>query len=124
MPPSHPLVRELSETVGDALRCVATYEASEYEIIYIRPDVETRYSTDEIERIYDDLVLQNVGADFVQGLFHAGPLRCSILGFERATVFHVVGEPYGGLLVSVDADTAVELPAFLERLKLAGCSPA
>ena len=117
MPPSHPLVRELSETVGDSLRCVATYCEREYDLLYIRPDVEASYTSDEVEDVYDDLVLQRVGSDYLEHLFHAGPLQCSVLGFEQATIYNVVGEDYGGLFVSVDADADVQMPAFVERLK-------
>ena len=117
MPPSHPLVRELTETVGDSLRCVATYGERDYDLLYIRPDVEASYTSDEMEEVYDDLILQRVGNDFLEHLFNAGSLQCSALGFEEATIFNVVGDGYGGLFVSVDTDADVEMPAFVERLK-------
>ena len=68
------LVRALRDEVDDTLRSVAVYDEEGYEIEYMREDVEGAYSTDEIEEVYDDLVIQGLSREFLEQLFHAGDL--------------------------------------------------
>jgi len=118
------LVRALRDEVDDALRSVAVYDEEGYEIEYIREDVEGAYSTDEIEEVYDDLVIQGLSREFLEQLFHAGDLQCSMYGFEEATMFHFTGGEYTGLFVSMDRTAGMDLDAIISTCKAAVEAPA
>lgn len=118
MPDVHDdLVADLHAEVGDALRSVATYDEGGYEFHHLRADVEAAYSEADIQAVYEDLVIQGISREYMEDLFHAGGLRCSIYGFDDAAMFHFIGEGYTGLFVSMDADVELNLDAIISTAK-------
>jgi len=111
------LVGDLQAHVGDALRAVATYDECGYHFLHLRPDVEQSYSAGEIQAVYEDLVIQGLSREYMEGLFHAGGLRCSIYGFDDASMFHFIEEGYAGLFVSIDADVELNLDTIISTCK-------
>lgn len=111
--PQRPLVRSIYEEVGNALRSVGRHTESGYDLVYIRDDVEAIYSTDEIDEVFDDLKLQALNRDYVEGLFNAGTLECTIFGFESAIMFHFVDEDQTGLWVTVDRSAPITLDSII-----------
>lgn len=118
------IVSTLQDEVGDALRSVAVYDENGYEFEFIRDDVEGTYTIEEIEKVYDDLVIQGLSREFLEQLFHAGQLQCSMYGFEEATMFHFTGGDYSGLFVSIDRTRGLDLDAFISACKGAIEAPA
>lgn len=117
MQPSTQLVHDLTDVVGESLRCVARYDRDGYHVQYVRPDVERRYSDEEVEALHHDFILQSIGADHVEGLFHAGDLHCSVFCFEHAHVLHFVRGESEGFLVSMDATVGRSIPTVLSRCR-------
>lgn len=109
------LVDDLRERVGDSLRTVGTYDADGYDVRYMRDDVEALYTEEELEAVRRELVLQDVEMAYLGDLFEGGDLSCAVHSFDDLVTFHFVDEEFAGLFVTVDADTTLELKAFVDR---------
>ena len=122
MPPNdvsdtHRWVQKLHEEAGDALRSVAKYGEEDYEMLYLRENVDAIYSEDELDKVFDDLRLEGWGRATLQELFNAGPLECSIYGFDEAMMFHFVDDGFKGALVTYDRNAGVETEEFIQACK-------
>jgi hypothetical protein len=100
------IVSELRERYPGSVRAVATYDQDSYTVEYSGEGVDEEYSSEDVENIYDDVVLQDVGSVFHETLFHdMGEVRGKIRIFEDGTVAHfwpTDGED--GLFVSLDGE--------------------
>lgn len=117
LPVDPDLPDSLREEVGDGLRSVAAYEERSYEFLFVREDVRAEYSELEIRDILEDLIIQGLSTDYLESLFHAGPLDCAMYGFEDAAMFHFVADEHAGLFVSIDRDEPVTLEAVITTCK-------
>ncbi|WP_458209296.1 hypothetical protein [Haladaptatus sp. NG-SE-30] len=115
--PNRDIVSTLQTEMGDGLRSVGHYTKDGYEVFYLRPDVEAQYTRDDIEDIHQDLILEGLSKDRFEDLFRAGPLECSMHGFEDALMFHFVGSENSDLFVGVDSDAPIDLSSFIGRCK-------
>lgn len=109
-----PLVSVLKEEVGDDLRSVIRYEEDDYEIAFIREDVDTIYEPAEINEVVDDLRLQGWGQSYLDGVFNAGNLRCSAFAFEDAMVLLFGQDGFEGALVTYEMGAGVDLDTFID----------
>jgi len=110
------LLGELRATAGEALRVVATYDRDGYDPVYVREDVSERLGG-RADAVHEELVLQGIGREYLEDLFDAGDLQCSMHRFDELTAFHFVAAEYTGLFVSVDSDAEVSLASFAETCK-------
>ncbi|WP_251343688.1 hypothetical protein [Haloplanus halophilus] len=104
---SSPLVERLEEVAGPALRAVARYDRDGIEITYERPDVAEKETV--IERIHDELVLQELGREYLEHLFQVGRWHCTMHRFERAVCIHYARGEFSGAFVSIDSGADVDL---------------
>lgn len=105
------LVESLKEVSSDELRIVATLKNVDYELEYVRSDLEDEYSQAELERAYQSIVANQVSsADFAQvGAF--GELDAQIFFFEEIIVFLFPTSRYSGVFVSYErTDTVDQFP--------------
>jgi len=107
------LVAELQQQAGDALRVVAEYDRTGYEIRYARGDVEARLA-DRADDIHENLVLEGISRSHLEDLFEAGDLHCSMHRFDEVTAFHFAEAEYTGLFVSIDSDADIPLASFTD----------
>lgn len=117
------LVSALKDEVGDNLRSVSTYREDDFELHYMREDVASIYSEAEMDRVFDDLVLQGLGRDVLEEMFHAGEFECSMYGFEEAAMFHFVENGYSGLFVTFNRKTDFNLDSLIATCKGALSEP-
>ena len=111
---SHALVEALHQHVDDGLRVVGEYTDHDYEVLYLHEDVAASVSEAQIEQVYDELLLQGLDTAYLEQLFEVGDHRCAMHYFEEAMVFHFLRGDHAGLFVSIDAETEIRLPSFLE----------
>lgn len=104
---------------GDALRAVGSYGEDERKLQYLRDDIAESYSESEINSVIDEYVLTGIGQAYLEGVFHAGRLDCTILGFEEAVMFHFVTNGTSGRFVSVDRIDDIDLDEFISACKAA-----
>lgn len=98
------LPERLREEVGDALRVIGTYDGSDYEMHYLREDVQAEYRWEEFGETFSQIGIEGMGYSHFQDLFRIGEMNCAIYGFEEAFVFHFPHDDFNGLVVSVDSD--------------------
>jgi len=110
------LVAAIQGEVGDSLRAIATYDRDGYTIVHTREGITDR-AQQYAEDIHTELVLQGIGREHLEDLFHAGHLHCSMHRFDDLTTFHFVQEEYTGLFVSIDTDCSLNLHAFAETVR-------
>lgn len=108
------LVDDLEEDVGDGLRSVAIYDSGEYERLYVRADIDARYSDEERAALYNQIEIEGMGYSHFEGLFHTGELECAIYGFEEALMFQFPGDEFTGLFVTVDRDVTLNPESIIQ----------
>lgn len=109
-----PFVDAVHGAVGEALRSVTTYDRESYELLYVREDVETIYSTAEVDALLEALRLEGWGRERIEELFNAGQLECNLYGFEQAMVVHVVTGAFEGVVLTYDRGTDVDVEPVLD----------
>jgi hypothetical protein len=106
-------INAIREVGGDAIRVIAEYDREGYEAQYVRDDVVAKIQ--EVgEEIHQDLVIQGMGTQYLEDLFQAGDLHCSVHRFDEVTAFHFVDEEFSGLFVSVDSDADIPFATFTD----------
>lgn len=116
MAPAHPeeLTTFLKDKVNDELRSVIYYDEDTFELVYVRDDVRSQYSDEDLERIHQDLGLTSVGKPFLEDLYVHGELECSVHCFENAIEMHFIASETEGIAV------ALEPAAFLSHRTFVG----
>lgn len=116
MPPEvDTLIDDLRDIVGDGLRVVATYEAEDYEIHYIRDDLRDDVGSVDVDRIHRELIMEGISREYFEELFDAGDLECMALSFKEALAIHFAGPDHTGLYVAIDPGAVDPLPALSSR---------
>lgn len=103
-PADHLDVSELRSELGSALRAAAVGDLDDrdYDVLYMRPDVEEKYSTEAQDRIFEDLVFEYVASPAREDDFEPlGDLNFTIRSFENG---HVVMCWEDDLLLYVSLD--------------------
>lgn len=111
------LVDALQDEAGLALRSVTYYDEESYEMLFLRDDVETIYSSEELDDVFNDLRLEGWGRERLKDLFNAGDLECSIYGFEDAMMFHFVTNDFTGVFLTYDRGATVDVEEFITVCK-------
>jgi hypothetical protein len=103
----------IREVGGDAVRVIAEYDDEGYDVQHLRSDVEARVQA-VADEIHQDLVIQGMGKEYLEELFQAGELHCSVHRFDDVTAFHFIDKEFTGLFVSVDSDADIPLASFTD----------
>jgi hypothetical protein len=106
----------IRQEANGALRVLATYDREGYDPIYVRGDVEPKVKT-VAEEIHDELVIQGMGREYLEQLFEAGELHCSMHRFDEITTFHFLDERFTGLFASIDSGADIRLATFADRCR-------
>lgn len=98
------------EHAPKSVRAVATYERTDYELVYIRDDVRARYTDEELDDLLEALIFDGLHEPYLERLFDMD-IRTQILGHETGYVCHYSFGPEAGAVVSVDREGFSELEA-------------
>ena len=98
------VVDALCEEYGSAVRAIATYDHDDYTLLYAGETVHDEYTPIDVERIYDDLVIQDFNHGFQEELFgDMGAVRGKFRLFAGGTVAHFwPTDDDAGLFVAFD----------------------
>jgi len=112
------LVDELQSTYDGRLRAIATYDRDGYELHYTSADVDANYSQDDIDDIYDDVVIQDIAQPFHEDLFSdMGDVRGKMRVFEDGTVAHFwPSENEEGVFLAFDSSADPSVRSLLELI--------
>jgi hypothetical protein len=110
------LVTAFREVVGDDLRAIGWFTVEEYEVVYERDDVESRYSPEDIDDIHREQVFDWLNRAYLEGLFDdVGELRCTTRWFDEIAVFITLPDGDDALFVSVDRTEDLDADAVVAR---------
>ncbi|WP_435179987.1 hypothetical protein [Halorussus sp. AFM4] len=110
------LVSDLRDDVGEGLRVVGEYSAEGYDLHYVREDVRPKVEEMNTDRVHRELVLQGVGREYLEDLFDAGSLQCSVHRFDELAAYHFVRDENTGGYVSVDTGATVRPGSLVETV--------
>ena len=103
----------VEERVESHLRSVIWYDQGDFEILYGRADVLSRYSTVEIDEVIDELALESREKPLKEQLYTHGSLNCTIQCYEDGIEMHFVVSEGEGVAIGLDADAFVTNATFL-----------
>jgi hypothetical protein len=115
---SSELTERLLSTYDGALRVIATYDREEYELHHTEPDVEVKYSQNDLDEIYDELMMQEFTMPVHEDLFSdMGDVRGQFRLFEEGTVAHFwPSEDRQGVFVAFDGSADPSVRTLLETI--------
>jgi hypothetical protein len=97
-------------------RVIATYDREEYEVHHTEPDVDVKYSQNDIEDVYDELMMQEFTIPVEEDLFSdMGDVRGQFRLFEEGTVAHFwPSDDKQGVFVTFDSSADPSARTLLE----------
>lgn len=102
---------------GPSLQTVTAFNTDGYAPLYFRDDVEALYSDPELDQIFNELVLEGLGAEYFQELFHAGDLVCTMRVFEESVMFLFIDDDQSGAFVTADPETDADVLDFIREVE-------
>ena len=101
------------------LRSVVGYTPESYTIHYIRNDVETQYTDEEIQTAIEELRLETLERDHKDSVFGAvhGDQQCRITVFDQAIELNFVLGDGTGVEVAFDREWGTEQLEVIERIQ-------
>jgi len=115
------LVADLQAQVGESLRAVATYEEDEWTLHYECDDIKAKPRI--FDKIHEELILEDMGTEYLESAFQVGQLNCTMHSFEEAMCFHFVRGSLRGVFVSIEPETMVSLEEFVNVCKESEIEP-
>lgn len=109
------LVNFLQDRAGPALRVVFQYDSAgeEYEILYIRKDIEKKYSETELRDHFDTFRRDAHLAGIQETKLGTGDHHCSIRLFDETLIFNfTLGSRYN-TIISLDPTVGRDLLGFV-----------
>lgn len=98
------LAEKFRNVEGAQLRVAATLDSLDYEMEFVREDLEGTYSSGDLDYAYNTIVANRLSANEFSQIGEFGALDCQLLIFERIIVFLFPSSRYGGLFVSFDRE--------------------
>ena len=102
-----------------ALRSIVAYKPTDYSVIYMRDDVEMKYSASEIETAVEQLRFQSLEEAYLNEVFAGvhGEFECHIDVFTRAAEFNFVVADGTGVEVAFDTDVLAANDDLVTKLR-------
>ena len=94
----------LEDVEGTSPRVIARLESLDFEIEYMRDDVEGRYSEAELEEAYRLIMANQITGDDFKELIGKGRYEAQTLFFEDVVVCLFPSERYEAVFASFDYD--------------------
>lgn len=103
------LATHLREEAGSNLRSVVYFDGLEHEIVYVRDDVDDRYSEDDIASVVESLLAESVRREQLEDLYVHGDLNCTVQAFDDALELHFPHDDLSGTAIAFDPEAGSEL---------------
>ena len=107
-------VAAFERVAGAALRSVVRFESTDFDLHYLRDDVEASYSDQEEQRLYREMVAQNIGDMTLENSLKGGSHECAVHVFTEITVFIFKESKYDGWYISIDRTPSVHADDVIE----------
>ncbi len=96
------LIQDLQHIDGGELRVVIAMEGVEYDLEYVREDLQKTYTEEEFDRARNIIMANQVSSDDFSALGEFGDLRVQVLVYESVVLFIFATSRYDGMAVSFD----------------------
>lgn len=110
---SDQLVEFLREKAGPALRVVARYDGDSYEFRFVRDDIESQYSREELRQHVESFRIDENVAKALERDLIAGDHHCSIRIFDETVILNFTQGAGLGTIISLDPTAGRDLLAFI-----------
>ena len=110
------VVEELRSVDGGRLRVVALLGSIDYEVLFMREDLQDAYSGEDLDHAYRSITASRLSASDFSRVGELGDLDCQLFVFEAVVVFIVPSSRYEGLFVSLDREKPFPLLEIVETL--------
>lgn len=101
---------------GATPRVVADLQNIDFEVEYMRDDVENRYSNTDLEEAYRLVMSNQVAGDEFKDIIGENQYRAQTLFFEDIIVFLLPAERYKGVFASFDYDEDFPVNELVDRV--------
>lgn len=110
--------RLVREYTGPHLRSILVYTADDYDLQYVRDDVAEEYDDAEVELVVEELRLQTLEREYLDGLFEQkhGRIVSNVLTFADAVEINFLVDDGVGLSIAIDRDYCDTCGPFFEDL--------
>lgn len=96
------LVGALQEVEATSLRTVATLESLDYEMRFIRDDLEDELDRGDLDHAYQSIIANQVSTDEFSQAVRTGDIEAQLFFFEKVIVFLFPASRYEGIFCSFD----------------------
>ena len=107
------LLESAQSHFGPSLQTVSTFHSEGYEKLYFRDDIDELYTEDELSEIFRNLVWEGLSKLYIQDLFYAGDMVCSMWVLQGSVMLLFADEDHTGAFVTVDVDTDADVLDFV-----------
>jgi len=104
-------VDRMEQVSGGRLRMVVRLESVDFELEYVRDDLEGKFSDERLEKAYQAVMANMVSTQDFTRFADGRGLESEIYVLERKIVFVFPSSRYEGLFVSFDRDDSLSLLA-------------
>lgn len=108
------IVADLQSVAEDSLRIVASIDSLDYEIEYIRDDLEGGLSDDQFNKIYQSIVVEGLAGRDIGTVAGVGNQEAQIVLYEDVVLFIFPTEKYESVMVSTDRDGSTPIADVVE----------
>lgn len=109
-------VEFLQEEAGDYLRSILYFDGQDYEMAYVRDDIQDEYTERDRERIVESLLAEAHARNQEEELYVHGELNCIVKSFEHAVELHFPKGIYSGTAVALDIEAARDLSGLITNI--------
>lgn len=110
-----PIVDFLLERAGDRIRSVASYSATDSQVLFLREDDPEGYDAQRLESVIEECRKENARSGRIEHMHgDDGPLNCVVRTFDRGVEMHFVTGDEQGVVVGLDPDAATNLHGFVD----------
>lgn len=111
------LLEAAQDHFGPSLQTVSTFDSEGYEKRYFRGDIDELYTEEELSEIFRELVWEGLSKLYIQDLFYAGDMVCSMWVLEGSVMLLFADEDHTGAFVTADVDTDADVLDFVADVK-------
>ncbi|AFK20622.1 hypothetical protein E6P09_02720 [Haloferax mediterranei ATCC 33500] len=115
--PLRQFVRGLRETDDADVRAVGQYDGEEYELLYLRSDLESRFDADARANRVKNLVMKALGEPVTDPVFEDyGELNAVVRWFDEAVIAIYPDDEWSGVFATFDRTSSPLVDLALKHL--------
>lgn len=107
------LVEFLDEQAGTYLRGALHYTSEDYSVLFLRDDIEDKYSTEELEGMCRYWRWRNNNRG--NNPFSLGNQHCTVEFYDGALMFHFTQSEDVGTVITLDPEAGRDIVTFITR---------